>query len=62
MKPKIRIDCPVCNDSFHPGKWLSLGDTLTCPNCEEELEVVQSKPLVVVGVDSLDFQYEDEED
>lgn len=48
-------DCPNCDEVVRFSSPPKLGQRVTCPFCQEALEVVELKPL------ELDYVYEDEE-
>lgn len=46
--------CPECNSTIRFDEPPGLGELITCPECETELEVVRKNPL------KLDWAYEEE--
>ena len=39
--------CPECGERLYPDEYMEEGDTIVCPLCEEEVEVVSAKPFKV---------------
>lgn len=54
--------CPDCGEKIAlPGE-VYLGRKVICPDCEAELEVVETSPLQLDWLYEDDFDYEDEEE
>jgi hypothetical protein len=51
-----RVDCPDCGEKFELRGPFRLGRRVTCPNCEADLEIVETVPV------ELDWYYEDDTD
>lgn len=59
IRAKIPIaHCPDCRERIRLGGRLYIGKTITCSNCDAELEIIETDPL------ELDWAYdgEDEDD
>lgn len=50
----ITATCPACETRIRFGKVPHMGQLVTCPECEEALEVVRRAPL------TLDWAYDDD--
>ena len=51
----IRADCPDCGARIAVQSPVQVGQQVRCPNCDAELEVIDTNPV------ELDWVYEDEE-
>jgi alpha-aminoadipate carrier protein LysW len=51
----IRADCPDCGSRIAVHSPVRIGQQVRCPNCDAELEVIDTNPV------ELDWVYEDEE-
>ncbi len=49
------VVCPSCERNIHLEGKIELGQHIRCPNCDEELEVIEIHPL------ELDWPYEEKE-
>lgn len=60
MKSKKTVECPTCGETVHLESWLRAGVQFLCPFCEELLEIIKLKPVVVNCVYSTDHaEYEE---
>ncbi len=48
--------CPECDGEVRVSTDVEIGDTVSCPECGAELEIIETDPL------ELDLAQEDEED
>ena len=51
----VRADCPDCGARIAVQSPVRVGQQVRCPNCDAELEVIDTNPV------ELDWVYEDEE-
>ena len=51
-----KATCPDCGEDFSFAGQVSLGRLLTCPNCDAELEIIETDPV------ELDWAYDDDYD
>ena len=51
----VRADCPDCGARITVPSPVRIGQQVLCPNCDAELEVIDTNPV------ELDWVYEDEE-
>ncbi len=57
--------CPDCGEKIPLSPPIRLGAQVTCPNCEAELEIVETDPVELDWVyedDDYDYEQEDEDD
>lgn len=52
--------CPDCGERVPLATPVRLGMRVTCPNCEAELEVVETEPIELDWVYEDDYEYDDE--
>ena len=55
------VRCPDCNERIRIGGTIRLGRKVTCPNCEAELEIVETGPVELDWVAD-DYADEDEDE
>jgi lysine biosynthesis protein LysW len=58
----VTARCPDCGEKIALRGEVYLGRKIVCPDCETELEVVETSPLQLDWLYEDDFEYEDEED
>jgi lysine biosynthesis protein LysW len=54
--------CPDCGEKISLRGEVHLGRKIICPDCDAELEVVETSPLQLDWAYEDDFEYEDEDD
>jgi alpha-aminoadipate carrier protein LysW len=54
-KTVVRATCPDCGSRIGVKSPVRIGQQVVCPNCDAELEVIDTDPV------ELDWVYEDEE-
>ena len=54
--PGVSVECPDCGEAFQIRGDVRLGRRLTCPNCDAELEIIETDPVEV------DWYYEESDD
>ncbi|MBN1933306.1 MAG: hypothetical protein JW934_01510 [Anaerolineae bacterium] len=55
--------CPDCGEKIPLSVPIHLGTQVTCPNCEAELEVVETEPVELDWIyEDDDYDYEEEEE
>jgi lysine biosynthesis protein LysW len=54
--------CPDCGEKIALRGEVYLGRKVICPDCDAELEVVETSPLQLDWLYEDDFEYEDQED
>lgn len=42
-----KVKCPACGERFDADEYLEEGDMISCPMCDEELEVVGTSPIKI---------------
>ena len=47
----FRVVCPGCRCPMHVGRHVDVGEWVSCPCCEVDLEVVRLNPLVLDWAD-----------
>ena len=52
----VRATCPDCGDKIALRGEIRMGKKVVCPNCDAELEVVETEPV------ELDWAYDDDLD
>jgi lysine biosynthesis protein LysW len=52
----VRATCPDCGDKIALRGTIRMGQKVVCPNCDAELEVVETEPV------ELDWVYDDDLD
>ena len=67
MKTTSEVKCPICRLLFHVDEYLEVGDSITCPTCSTDLEIIHGNPLRVREATSEEYSYgyeydEDEEE
>jgi len=61
--PQVAIaTCPDCGEKISIQGEIRLGREVTCPNCEAELEIVETVPVELDWVYDEDEEYIDDED
>lgn len=40
--------CPLCDEDFDLDDDIEIGEVVTCPSCENELEIVSTEPIQLV--------------
>ena len=56
-KPKrVSAECPDCGEQISMRSPIVLGQRVTCPHCDAELEVVETDPV------ELDWAYDEDEE
>ena len=56
----VRASCPDCGARIRLPGTIQIGRPITCPNCDAELEVIETDPVELDWV--YDDEYEDEDD
>ena len=54
------IKCVSCKEKFEPDEYVEAGDTIMCPACYEEMEVVSVDPVKIRKIEK-DVTDDDEE-
>jgi len=54
--------CPACEGEVRVSPEVEIGDYLTCPECDAELEVIEVDPLEFDVVSEGEEEYEEEEE
>ena len=52
----VKATCPDCGDKIALRSTVRMGQKVVCPNCDAELEVVETEPV------ELDWAYDDDFD
>lgn len=60
-KATVTAVCPDCGEDIELKGKVTLGRKVTCPNCDAELEVVETSPIELDWAED-EYDYEDEED
>lgn len=55
------IKCLFCKERFEPDEHLEESDTVMCPGCNEEMEVISVDPVKVRKLKKGDSDYEEED-
>ncbi|MBN1522579.1 MAG: hypothetical protein JW928_08605 [Candidatus Aureabacteria bacterium] len=68
MLKTIKIKCPRCWDKLEIDEYTETGDSISCPHCYSDIEVVSLDPPKLVKAeksrydDDEDYSYDDEEE
>lgn len=54
IKEVVKADCPDCGEKVTLQGRIEIGRRVTCPNCQADLEVVETVPV------ELDWYYEEQ--
>ena len=61
-KRVVTATCPDCGEKITLRGAVRIGQDVICPNCEAELEVIETDPVELDWAYDDDNDYEDEED